>query len=162
MPKNQHNLDHNNDLTGTGELGERFVSVRNGVGSKERTLNGDNLDYFRKRAEAELEAAQTAEHANAVRAHYLLAGYYLDLVHNEEAQAALNSSEEGRGGLDQWVLRYASKATQEHGEMTPDYVKARIAACRTAGDRASLRLWQEVHRLVSAMPFVQAVEGTAA
>jgi len=34
--------------------------------------------YFYDRAEAELEAAQNAEHPAAVRAHYLLAGHYLD------------------------------------------------------------------------------------
>lgn len=113
----------------------------------------DNLDYFQKRAEAELALAQKAEHANAVRAHYLLAGYYLDLVHNEEARAALERNDEGPAGLDAWVLRYASRAAQEHGEMTPDYVAARIHASRTRGDGASARLWEEVHRLVTASPF---------
>ena len=44
-------------------------------------------DYFERRAEAEIEAAQGASHAAAVRAHYELAGYYLDLVHNPEARA---------------------------------------------------------------------------
>lgn len=34
--------------------------------------------YFYDRAEQELEFAQSASHPAAVRAHYLLAGYYLD------------------------------------------------------------------------------------
>jgi hypothetical protein len=37
--------------------------------------------YFERRAEAELELAQQAVHPSAVRAHYLLAGYYLDQVY---------------------------------------------------------------------------------
>ena len=39
--------------------------------------------YFYDRAEAELELAQTAEHPAAVRAHYLLAGHYLDRFYGE-------------------------------------------------------------------------------
>ena len=45
----------------------------------------DQLSYFQARAEEEIEAAQSATHPEAVRAHYLLAGYYLDLVHNPVA-----------------------------------------------------------------------------
>ncbi|MCC2976717.1 hypothetical protein LK533_08520 [Sphingomonas sp. PL-96] len=37
--------------------------------------------YFYERAEAELKLAQTAEHPAVVKAHYLLAGYYLDRVY---------------------------------------------------------------------------------
>jgi hypothetical protein len=39
--------------------------------------------YFYDRAEAELELAQSAEHPAAVRAHYLLAGHYLDRFYGE-------------------------------------------------------------------------------
>ena len=124
-------------------------------------MTGDNLDYFQKRAEAELALAQSAEHANAVRAHYTLAGYYLDLVHNEEAQAALAAAaEEGAalaGGLDEWAIRYAGKTSREHGELAPDYVVARIEACRTAGDRAGLRLWEQVLNLVETDPIGKAL-----
>jgi hypothetical protein len=122
-------------------------------------VTADNLDYFQQRAEAELELAQTAEHANAVRAHYTMAGYYLDLVHNEEAQAALSArSEAGPSrGLDDWAIRYASKTSQEHGELAPDYVAARIEACRTAGDRAGVRLWEQVLGLVEADPIGKAL-----
>lgn len=119
-------------------------------------MTADNLDYFQQRAEAELELAQRAEHANAVRAHYVMAGHYLDLVHNDEAQAALSAQREsGRavsGGLDEWAIRYASKTSQEHGDFAPDYVAARIDACRTAGDGAGVRLWEQVLKLVEADP----------
>lgn len=39
--------------------------------------------YFQKRAEAERDAAQRADHPEAVQAHYLLAGFYLNLIHND-------------------------------------------------------------------------------
>ena len=117
-------------------------------------MTADNLDYFQQRAEAELELAQTAEHANAVRAHYTLAGYYLDLVHNDEAQSALAATgkAEPSGGLDEWAIRYASRTSQQHGALAPDYVSARILACRTAGDRAGVRLWEQVLNLVERDP----------
>jgi hypothetical protein len=124
-------------------------------------VTADNLDYFQQRAEAELELAQSAEHANAVRAHYVLAGHYLDLVHNDEAQAALAvDGERGRpasGGLHEWAIRYASKTSQEHGDLAPDYVAARIEACRTAGDHAGVRLWEQVLNLVEADPIGKVV-----
>lgn len=42
-----------------------------------------DIDYLQGRAEAEIEMARTATHPAAVRAHYLLAGFYLDRVHGE-------------------------------------------------------------------------------
>lgn len=42
--------------------------------------------YFYDRAEAELEAAQNADHPAAVRAHYLLAGHYLDRFYGPEEE----------------------------------------------------------------------------
>jgi hypothetical protein len=44
-------------------------------------MKDSDLAYFESRAEAEIEAATRAEHHEAVRAHYLMAGYYLDKVH---------------------------------------------------------------------------------
>jgi hypothetical protein len=41
----------------------------------------DDLEYFEQRAESEIELASKAIHPTAVRAHYLLAGFYLDRVH---------------------------------------------------------------------------------
>jgi hypothetical protein len=37
--------------------------------------------YLHDRAEAELKRAQQAEHPAAVKAHYMLAGYYLDRLY---------------------------------------------------------------------------------
>jgi hypothetical protein len=55
------------------------------TGNDSATAGSDN-DYFQQRAEAELELAQASSHAAAVRAHYQLAGYYLDLVHNPDGE----------------------------------------------------------------------------
>ncbi len=51
-------------------------------------MTGDDTDYYRSRAEAELALAQSAEHPDAARAHYLLAGFYLDRVYNPQDRAA--------------------------------------------------------------------------
>lgn len=56
--------------------------------------NGDK-DYFLDRAEAELEWAQRSTHAAAVRAHYLLAGYYLDRVYGENGDAGSLADDAG-------------------------------------------------------------------
>lgn len=41
-----------------------------------------DLLYFQERAEQEIGRAERADHPDAARAHYLLAGFYLDLAHN--------------------------------------------------------------------------------
>jgi hypothetical protein len=46
-------------------------------------MSDEDRAYFQIRAEREIELAQVAAHEDAVRSHYLLAGYYLDLVHHE-------------------------------------------------------------------------------
>lgn len=38
-------------------------------------------DYFYRRAEQELEQAQRSDNPAAMRAHYMLAGYYLDRLY---------------------------------------------------------------------------------
>jgi hypothetical protein len=48
--------------------------------------------YFQERAEAELSAAQGADHPEAVRAHYILAGYYLDFAFNPQAEPLLDDA----------------------------------------------------------------------
>ena len=48
-------------------------------------MSEEERDYFRERAEAEIKAAQAAGHPEAAKAHYVLAGYYLDLGHNPAA-----------------------------------------------------------------------------
>ena len=45
-------------------------------------------EYFEKRAEAQLELAQSATHPGVVKAHYELAGLYLDIVHGEPENSA--------------------------------------------------------------------------
>jgi hypothetical protein len=46
----------------------------------------EDSEYFYERAEAELKLAQTSEHPAVVKAHYLLAGYYLDRVYGPGEQ----------------------------------------------------------------------------
>lgn len=41
----------------------------------------EDLAYFERRAEEELELAQRSSHPEAVKRHYLLAGLYLDRVY---------------------------------------------------------------------------------
>ena len=53
-----------------------------GSGSRPPARSQDDLHYFQDRAEQEIRRAELADHPDAVRAHYQLAGYYLDLVHN--------------------------------------------------------------------------------
>ena len=48
-------------------------------------MSEEERSYFRDRAEMEIEAARAAGHPDAARAHFLLAGYYLDLTHNVAA-----------------------------------------------------------------------------
>ncbi len=45
---------------------------------------GDDRLYFEERAAAEIELAQRATHAGAVRAHYELANAYLDRLYPQE------------------------------------------------------------------------------
>ncbi|WP_380876040.1 hypothetical protein ACFB49_07080 [Sphingomonas sp. DBB INV C78] len=54
----------------------------------------DDPYYLEKRAEQEIELAQSATHPAAVRAHYLLAGHYLDKLYGEpeEAEQSATSS----------------------------------------------------------------------
>ena len=51
----------------------------------------DELEYYERRAEQEIELAQRANHVGAVRAHYQLASAYLDLIHGDLPQATPNS-----------------------------------------------------------------------
>lgn len=48
-------------------------------------------DYYLQRAEAELTMAQAADHPAAVRAHYHLAGFYLDRAHSLSSDQAPTS-----------------------------------------------------------------------
>lgn len=46
----------------------------------------DERAYYLQRAEAELALAQNASHPAAVKAHYHLAGYYLDRVYSDDVR----------------------------------------------------------------------------
>lgn len=54
----------------------------------------DTENYLEKRAEAELDLAQAAEHPAAVKAHYMLAGYYLDRLYGPADATAAESADE--------------------------------------------------------------------
>ncbi|HEU4958875.1 MAG TPA: hypothetical protein VFT56_00580 [Sphingomonas sp.] len=49
----------------------------------------NDADYYESRAEAELHRARNAEHPEAARAHYLIAGVYLDRAHGGTAPDVL-------------------------------------------------------------------------
>jgi hypothetical protein len=50
-------------------------------------------EYFYTRAEAELKMAQAARHPNALRAHYTLAGHYLDRVYGGHEHSPASSDQ---------------------------------------------------------------------
>ncbi len=56
-------------------------------------MNSDDMSYFLTRAEQEIESAQRSNHPEAVRAHYLLAGLYLDRVYGSDEVAPSPQSE---------------------------------------------------------------------
>jgi hypothetical protein len=56
-------------------------------------MSVDDRAYYEARAEAELELAQQSDHPAVVRAHYILAGTYLDIVYGEGTSAVEESAE---------------------------------------------------------------------
>ena len=50
-------------------------------------MSQEELEYFERRAEAELALAQNAPHCRAVQAHYELASAYLDRIHGDEPKS---------------------------------------------------------------------------
>ena len=59
-------------------------------------MSEEERAYFQQRAEMEIRAAQAAGHPQAARAHYVLAGYYLDLGYNPAApRLAIGAEGEG-------------------------------------------------------------------
>lgn len=109
-------------------------------------MAADSRDYYQQRAETELELAQTAGHANAVRAHYLLAGFYLDRVHGDGAGTDVD--EDPAGPENSLLVRTAGKAIEEHGDLALHYAATRIEACGLAGDAVGLRTWQRVRAMI--------------
>lgn len=51
-------------------------------------MSHEEVNYYERRAEAELELARRSVSAKAVQAHYQLATAYLDKIHGEAAPAA--------------------------------------------------------------------------
>ncbi len=51
---------------------------------KINAMSRDDPDYLERRAEAQLELAQSATDPRAVQVHYQLANSYLDLIYGEE------------------------------------------------------------------------------
>jgi hypothetical protein len=60
----------------------------------------NTASYFEERAEEELELAQRATHPKAVKAHYDLAGFYLDRVHGAPETEPQQPSEQPLGEED--------------------------------------------------------------
>jgi hypothetical protein len=58
-------------------------SVTEGNDARRHQPDAAMLHYYERRAEEEIERAQSASDAEAVAAHYELACRYLDLVHPE-------------------------------------------------------------------------------
>ena len=53
--------------------------------TREPMMDSAEKHYFLERAEAELDLANEATHETAARAHYYLAGFYLDRARNGTA-----------------------------------------------------------------------------
>ena len=51
-------------------------------------MSHDDLEYYERRAEAEIAAAQQARHQSVVQAHYELASAYLDRIHGDEPRSS--------------------------------------------------------------------------
>jgi hypothetical protein len=51
-------------------------------------MSHEDIQYFERRAEAEIEAAQQARHQAVVQAHYELASAYLDRIHGDEPKSS--------------------------------------------------------------------------
>lgn len=49
------------------------------------SIGPDEMSYFMRRAEQQLELAQRAEHEQVVHAHYELANLYLDIAYADAA-----------------------------------------------------------------------------
>jgi hypothetical protein len=54
-------------------------------------MSCDDVEYFERRAEAELELARAASHRKVVQAHYELASAYLDRIHGAELRRSPNA-----------------------------------------------------------------------
>jgi hypothetical protein len=53
----------------------------------------EELEYYQRRAEEQIELARLASHNRAVQAHYEIATAYLDLVHGDGAASQVAPSD---------------------------------------------------------------------
>ncbi len=53
-------------------------------------MSHKDVDYYQRRAEAEIALAQRSSDARAVRVHYELASAYLDRIHGDTPRAGPN------------------------------------------------------------------------
>jgi hypothetical protein len=53
-------------------------------------MSHKDMDYYQRRAEAEIALAEHSNDARAVRVHYQLASAYLDRIHGDTPQAGPN------------------------------------------------------------------------
>ena len=53
-------------------------------------MSREEVDYYQRRAEAEIELAQSADCPEAVQAHYQLASAYLDRIHGDNPDPGPN------------------------------------------------------------------------
>lgn len=51
-------------------------------------MSHEDVNYYERRAEAEIELARQSKSAEAVQAHYQLATAYLDKIYGEATQVA--------------------------------------------------------------------------
>lgn len=63
-------------------------------GMSEDVEENPDRAYFYRRAEQELSRAQRAENPAAVKAHYHLAGYYLDRVYGAQTNDMIGQGQE--------------------------------------------------------------------
>ena len=53
-------------------------------------MSHKDMDYFQRRAEAEIELAQRSPNAHAVKAHYEMASAYLDRIYGDSPRPGPN------------------------------------------------------------------------
>jgi hypothetical protein len=53
-------------------------------------MSHEDVSYYQRRAEEEIELAQQARHFRVVQAHYQLASAYLDRIHGDLPQSENN------------------------------------------------------------------------
>lgn len=69
---------------------ERVRSGPSKTGRHKPEMSHKDMDYYQRRAEAEIAMAQRSSDARAVRIHYELASAYLDRVYGETPQSGPN------------------------------------------------------------------------